>query len=358
MRIGILTFHNAHNYGAMLQCFALQQYLLHCGYIVEVIDYRPACYRKQYEPHTFSQCLRRNLFRVFKSIFYDYILYNKRCAAFNQFLLKYIKTSKEINSIPNNYDAYIVGSDQIWNPAITNGFEDTYFCNFSFVKGERKYISYAPSMELKQLSKSEEIYLKKVLSQFDAISLREDSAIPLLQPLTSKHIFQVCDPVLLGGIDIWKDMIQKRLIKSRYVIVYQIRELPDVLVLAERVAQQINGEIIILTARVDKHYTSKYQTASPLQFVNYIYYSEFVITTSFHGCAFSILFNKQFYTFRLNDNFDLRSTALLKAVGLENRMLDTIDELNITAIDYREANSKLFNIRKSSMNYLNSALSY
>lgn len=356
MKIGLLTFHNAHNYGAMLQCYALQQYLRKCGHLVDVIDYRPSFYRDQYRYRSLFQCLRWNIFHLLMGVYYNYILYNRRCSAFNDFLREYIHTTKETFVIPEHYDAYIVGSDQIWNPVITNGFHDVYFCKFFFSKDSRKYISYAPSMEIKQLSFSEKMYLQEALTQFDSISVREDSVIPLLKPLTDKTIVQVCDPVLLGGVSIWKAMTKVRLIRYPYVVIYQIRETTDAMVLAERIAHQINGRVVVLTARIDKKYETKYQAASPADFVNYIYYADFVITTSFHGCAFSILFNKSFYAFKLGDNFDARSISLLKSVGLEDRMLVPGAKISISNIDFCPVNARLQEIRKASRDYLNAAL--
>lgn len=356
MKIGILTFHNAHNYGAMLQCYALQQYLLKCGHDVEVIDYRPYFYQKQYERHTLSKCFRKNIFLFLKNIYYNYILYNLRYFAFDRFLQQYIYVSKESMCIPDYYDAYIVGSDQIWNPSITDGFQDIYFCNFNFSKGKRKYISYAPSLEIRHLTLEEKVYLKRALSKFDAISVREKFSIPLLQPLTNKVITQVCDPILLGDISLWDPMIRIRHIKYRYVLVYQIRETSDAMVLARRIANQISGKIVVLTARIDKKYDTKYQIASPSEFINYIYYADFVVTTSFHGCAFSILFNKSFYSFELGDEFDLRTTSLLQTVGLEHRMIDGIDNISISNINFDEVNSKLDKLKQESRLFLKEAL--
>ena len=109
MKIGILTFHDAHNYGAMLQCYALQQFLFKKGYNVEVIDYRPAFYQKQYHRHSLCPWIGKNPVRTMKSIYYNYYLFNKRCAAFSDFHNRhlYMSIPATRTNIPQSYDAYI-----------------------------------------------------------------------------------------------------------------------------------------------------------------------------------------------------------------------------------------------------------
>lgn len=361
MKIGILTFHNAHNYGAMLQCYALQQYLISEGYDAEVIDYRPDFYKKQYSENRFIDCLGKNPFRWFNNIYYNYYLHNKRCHSFEHFHEKYLIMSKVRNCqiIPDTYDIYIVGSDQIWNKHLLGQYIDIFFCKFNFEKNRHKYIAYAPSIETQVLTKEQNIYLKTALKNFDAISIRESEAIKLLQPLTDKTIFNVCDPTILANKTIWLPMTRNRIINKKYILVYQIRETPLATELAKRIANEINAQIVYLTARIDKKYPSRYQAASPEDFINLIYYSQFIITTSFHGCAFSVIFNKQFLTFELGDDFDSRTTSLLNNIGLSNRIIHKSDDIHddiFNKIDYSHVNQRLKKIRDNSRQFLLDAI--
>lgn len=358
MKVGILTFHNAHNYGAVLQCFALQHYLQHIGYTVEIIDYRPEFYREQYKPHTLVSCLRKNPWGMLRNIFYNYYLFNKRCKSFDDFINEYLSLSKEVtdSEIPQCYQAYIVGSDQIWNPAITNGFKDVYFCNFHFNKGGSKYIAYAPSMELGKLSLEENNFLKVNLKKMDALSVREQSLIPILESLSNKKVELVCDPTFLLDTAQWKSFMKQKSPKKPYVVLYQVRDNPAAFKLASRIASQINGKVVCLTARVDKNYPVNYQTASPRDFVNYIANAEYVVTTSFHGTAFSLIFNVPFYTLLLGDNFDSRSSSLLKMVGLENRLVFPENDVNVEPIDFTLCNVKIKELISNSKKYLERAL--
>lgn len=358
MKVGILTFHNAHNYGAVLQCFALQHYLQHIGYTVEIIDYRPEFYREQYRPHTLVSCLRKNPWAMLRNIFYHYYLFNKRCKSFDDFINKHLCLSKEVSEskIPHCYQAYIVGSDQIWNPAITNGFKDVYFCNFHFDKGRSKYIAYAPSMELNNPSFEEASFLKANLRRMDALSVREESLIPMLESLSNKKVELVCDPTFLLDATQWKGFIKERLLHKPYVVLYQVRDNPAVFDFASKIASQIKGKVVCLTARIDGKYPIDYQTAPPLNFINYIAYADYVVTTSFHGTAFSLIFNVPFYTFLLGDNFDSRSSSLLKKVGLEDRLVFPGNKVKIEPVDFTLCNAKIKELISNSKKYLERAL--
>lgn len=358
-KIGILTFHDAHNYGAMLQCYALQRFLQLEGYYVEVIDYRPPFYQNQYRLHKIFPYIGKNPWRTIRNLYYNVMMYNKRCNAFEKFHQQYIKLSAPLvnNEIPSGYDVYIIGSDQVWNPILTEGFHRIFFCDFNFEKDEKRYVSYAPSMEKHCFSKEEIDYLRNALKRFDAISIREGSMVSLLQSLTTKKIYTVLDPTLLVEQEIWNGIREECLIDRPYVILYQIRESFQVRQRAEEIASCIGGEVVELTARIDKNYPIRYQTASPADFINLFRHASYVITTSFHGTAFSLIFNRPFYTYKLGDNFDSRSASLLTSVGLEGRMVLPEDEILLNEVDFTDANKKISKLRQFSRNFLIDALS-
>ena len=358
MKVGILTFHNAHNYGAVLQCFALQHYLEEIGYDVEIIDYRPDFYSEQYKSHSILSCCGKNPVSVIKCLYYNYYLYNKRCKSFNNFINKHLKLSNCVseNNIPRDYHAYIVGSDQIWNPSITNGFRGVYFCDFPFKKGSSRYIAYAPSMELTKPSSEEINFLRDNLARMDFLSVREASLIPLIESLTNKRVDIVCDPTFLLNSLQWSAFIGPKLMNKPYVVLYQVRDNPSAFELARKIAAQIKGTVVCLTARIDKNYPVDFQTASPMDFINYIANADFVVTTSFHATAFSLIFNVSFYTMLLGDNFDDRCSSLLKMVGLEDRLVTPGRNVLIETVNFNLCNEKLSNLVINSKEYLNKSL--
>lgn len=363
MRIGILTFHCAHNYGAVLQCYATQEFLRSKGYEVEIINYRPKYLLEPYKIFKIKRILSKNPIRMLKGLIKEFILFPirfKRFCGFENFINNKLILSKVVTkeSIPSNYDVYIVGSDQVWNPKITRGFDLVYFADFPFQKGEKRYISYAASMEAKALDDDQTTFLNKNLSNFDSLSVREDVLQQLLKPLTSKPIFQVLDPVLMVPSEIWDNIPSGKKDIDKYVVVYQVRNHPDTMRIAHHIAAQIGVKVKVLVAwsQIKIHETD--QEATPEEFVNYIRNASCVVTTSFHGSAFSIIFNRPFYTIRLNDGADTRSSSLLKSIGLENRMIEANCSPVFSQIDYSSVNKKLNSLRVKSQNYLLSSLQY
>lgn len=362
MKIGILTFHCAHNYGAVLQCYAMQEFLRSKGHDVEVINYRPNYLLEPYKIFNIKRFLTKNPIRLLKSLIIEFILFPvrlKRFYGFEKFINGRLNLSEKVtrSSISPNHDIYIVGSDQIWNPKITNGFDSVFFADFPFLKDEKKYISYAASMEAKVLIDDQVAFFKKNLSNFDSLSVREDALQQLLQPLIGKPIYQVLDPVLMAPSQIWDSFSSSKKNIEKYVVVYQVRNHPDTLRIAHHIAVQIGAKVKVLVAWVNfRPVEGTNQIATPEEFVDIIRNAACVVTTSFHGTAFSVVFNRPFYTVKLNDGWDTRSQSLLTSLGLEDRIVDVTDSPQFKEIDYSLANQKLEELRCCSQGYLLNAL--
>lgn len=363
MKIGILTFHCAHNYGAVLQCYALQEVLNQFGHEVEVIDYRPQYLLEAYNIFNKKRFISKKYnFLLRKAIIEALILYTriKRYKAFNKFIINKLKLSPPINNkeIPSNYDIYVMGSDQIWNPKITNGFDDIYFGQFLFTKQNQKYITYAASMEAKCLSHQEVEFYKNRLKNFDAISVREKILAELLQPLCTSTIQSVIDPTLLVNSNIWNNIIQEpKIKKKKYVLVYQVRYNQNTIKIARNIAKQIGGVVIEVSSSISlKKIIKSKQAVSPEEFLGYIKNAAFVITTSFHGTAFSIIFKRPFYCIQLNDGNDTRSSSLLNSLGLSDRMISINENPKPDSIKYENVYKLLNNIRKQSFSFLKDSI--
>lgn len=363
MKIGILTFHCAHNYGAVLQCYALQETLKQMGHEVEVIDYRPQYLLSPYTILNKDRIISKNPLKFLKRIICEFLLLAvrlKRYKVFENFIQNNLILSSRVTkyNIPSYYDVYIMGSDQIWNPRITNGFDPVYFGLFSFQKGNRKYIAYAASMETKILDDQTKNTYKNILNNFNYISVRETQLASLLQPLTNLKINVVVDPTLLTNTITWDKFVQKPNLNKKYVLVYQVRMSNATLRIANKIAKQINADVIEITANINiKFKRNILQCESPENFVNLIKYASYIITTSFHGTVFSIIFNKPFYCIKLDDGEDTRSMCLLNSVGLNNRMINKDDNPILSEIDYEVVNNKISNLRNESINFLISSIS-
>ncbi len=363
MKIGILTFHCAHNYGAVLQCYALQETLRGMGHDVEVIDYRPYYLKKPYSWFDIHRFISKNPFKALHKSIKEIILLKsryKRYTAFENFIKYNLNLSEEVcvDKISSKYDIYIMGSDQIWNPKITHGFDPVFFGNFKFIKGKKKYIAYAASMEAKFLKDQEVKYYTKALENFDAIGVRELQLAHLLQPLTDTFIETVLDPTLLADTTIWDKIVENPNIGQKYVLLYQARINSNANRIAEEIAKQINAIVIEVTIDVSTNSNKNIlQCVSPEKFLGLIKNAACVVTVSFHGTAFSVIFKKDFYCIELGDGRDTRAQSLLSSINLENRLIKKLDSPIFSKIDYtEEIDSKLLQMRDKSVKFITNAI--
>ena len=362
MKIGILTFHCAHNYGAVLQCYATQEFLRSQGHEVEVINYRPKYLLTPYRLFDIKRFLHKNPFILLKLLVVQLLMFParyKRFRGFENFIKKRLKIGQEVtkNSIPSKCDAYIIGSDQVWNSRITKGFDPVYFADFAFKKGKKKYISYAASMEASVLNQEQSEFYSKNLGTFDAISVREYQLQKLLQPLTTKRITHVLDPTLMVPSYVWNNLSSNKPNVDKYVVVYQVACNENTLRIANHLAKQIGAKVKVLVAWLEfKTMEGTNQIATPEDFVDTIRNAACVVTTSFHGTAFSIIFRRPFYTIKLNEGWDTRSSSLLDSLGLSDRLIGIGESPIFTSIDYSIANKKLEKLQFESQNFLLSNL--
>lgn len=357
MKIGLLTFHCSQNYGATLQGYALQEVMKELGHEVETIDYRPDFL--VYPLYPKYLVATRNIPKLLEHLFYATISGLKRRKVFGRFIKQHFNLSKCINKdyIPESYDAVVIGSDQIWNLAITKG-DTKYFADFGGEKGNRKYIAYAASMEAQTLSPEKEEVCRRCIPYFDSIAVRESNLIPLIQPYTNTKLEHVVDPALLINPTVWEDMAVKPK-KEKYVLLYQVRYNKQARVFARELADQYGVELIEIacTSKVErqKGYTVLHD-ASPEEFLGWIKYATCVVTSSYHGLIFSLVFKKDFYSLHLGDGADSRSGLLLKQVGLKERDV-TLNSMPIKlSINYSGVDAIIMEKRNCSRLFLKTTL--
>lgn len=355
MKIGILTFHCAHNYGAVLQTYALQEVLKNLGHNPKIIDYRPSYLLKPYEPLNLKFSIR--LKWMLKNSVVEMQMYPRRARRHRAFV-KFIKSRLALSPyrkgmpVETDFDACVFGSDQIWNPLITGGYDDVFWGILPIEKGKKKFVSYAASMGRDVATDDERKLIRERLKNFDAISVREKSLQTLLAPLTDKEVNLVLDPTLLAPKTVW-DKLNDNVKERGYVLVYQVREDPNTIEIARHIARQLNAEVICLEAVVKwKEGQEVRPCASPEDYVSYFKHARCVVTTSFHGTAFSVIFNKPFYCLGFGDWMDGRSKSLLQTLHLEERIIDKLDRPQFSDIDYSEANEILSRLRESSERFL------
>lgn len=355
MKIGILTFHRAHNYGAVLQCFALQEILKRMGFEVEVIDYKQKFIEDVYKPFNLKVFLSRFI-RLRKDAF-SYLLHItarlERKKIYEEFLDKHITMSPPclLNNFPCYYDAVIIGSDQMWNTALTGGLDKMYWGFFSH-KYVGRVIGYAISTNIGNLSQIPRQTIQKVLCRFVALSMRE---IKLSNFINRKYhpqvsVKTVLDPTLLPDKSIWRSLVNDKFKDRQYILIYQARSYADrPNILKEKasvLADMMDCEIIDLSQGL----------YSPEDFVSAFKYARYVITTSFHAVAFSLIFNKPLYAIKLNDGHDGRYVDLLNEVGANCFLVDVDFIPEYVPVDYALINQRLNDLRQKSIRFLERSL--
>lgn len=343
MKVGILTFHRADNYGALLQTFALQTVLQNMGNEVSIIDYR--CiplendYIKFYSPYPPR---RRNkikwIFELFKrkKCLLDM---NKKRLACDKFRCLYlnleesVKSNEDRNRIGKSYGLIITGSDQIWSYVLTHGKDDWY----TFKKDDDTssvIVSYAASVgNLIRFSEHFSEYFED-LENYDYLSVRERDLQKYLSDNLKRKIYRVLDPTLLIEVDQWNSMIDiSKIPNEPYILFYEVEFHEEAYQIAKEVARIKKLPIVHFEAKLQKKSMTIYaQSSSPLEFLGLVKNACYIVTSSFHGTVFSILFKKQFLSV-LPNKVGGRITEILLDFGLEDRIVDIDKRIDTSIID-------------------------
>lgn len=363
MKIGILTFHRALNYGAFLQAYATKSFLSSKGYDVEMVDYWPKAHadyvnRRRLTANTWIGKLKQFIFHALNTP-----LFLKRRHKMNQLRRQYFgvgstplyKTGEELSQ--TNYDVVVYGSDQIWwNHAVYSSkieYDKTYWGYY--LPDKTKRIAYAPSMGIIDIREEDKDFIRKSLKNFNRLSTRETSLREALLPYTDKEIVTVLDPVFLPEKDFWTQQVLPRHIKEPYLLYYSLIPSKESYSHAVQLAKAKGLKFVEVAAKVRSFRPSPdlIQTADAIEFLSLIYHADYVVSTSFHGTAFSIIFEKQFCTIG-QGKLSGRVLSLLGQLGIPERY--TNDPLQLGEIDYEPIREKLGKLQQFSRNYLLNAI--
>lgn len=367
MKIGHLTFHASHNYGSVLQAYALSKILQKLGNEVEIINLRSQAQLDAYPVLKFRHRVLHDLFTCWL-----YPALSRRHREFERFITEVLPiTSKEyrtFDDLKNDnlcYDAYVCGGDQIWNP-ICQDFNPAYYLDFLSSDDRSLRISYSPSLGRTQFDDDTCKMLGHLLKNFDYISIREKRGADLLQRLTSKKVSVVCDPVLLLEADEWHKLAKKPKMKKPYILTYFLENNHGSKDLIEYLRRSTGYEVVELNECLRDYFRFYHHVfdASPEEFVGWFMNASFVYTNSFHGTAYATIFNKPFLSaiavdqVNAQNNNDSRKIDYLRAIGLESRLytigIPKIDE--IITLDYAASNNLRKSFRDASLAYLSNAL--
>lgn len=295
MKIGIVTFYNHSNYGAVLQAYALQN---------KIEDFNHECYHIDFNDSIEKKEINSNTSPILKLLYSNT---EKREKNFEDFRKKYINIIdfKDIKKL----DKVIVGSDQVWNPSVTN-LDSRYFLDF--VSEDKRY-SYAASFGSKIDDKYKEIF-KENLQKFNKISVRENCAKEELNELTSQNVDVVIDPVFLLPKERWELLIKDiPSIDDKYILLIMVQ---NDINLYKKWQEKAKEEGLLLKVITASYFPvigfKSWSEISVLEWLRLIYDADLVVTSSFHGFAFSIIFNKKYKVELLTGELENRNIRLLE----------------------------------------------
>ena len=377
--IGIITFHFPHNVGAVLQCVALQKKIQYMGATPYVIDYRPKYHTDMYKAirnpflGAYAHVKAFNNRGIFHSIYMYARHFISICISnlsakdtldrenkFNIFINENLNLTKRYTSNqalrmePPKCDIYICGSDQIWNSDITNGcIDDAYYLNFGneFVKR----VAYAPSAQIKS-EQLEEII--KLLKKFELISVREIDSQKQLMEAINKEISVQVDPTLLLERSEYKEF-EKDINLKGYILFYGLKtkKSQGMLRFLKKIREYTNLPVVDISAnewKISAEYRNS--TVEPGEFLGYIKNASYVVTNSFHGTVFSLMYHVPMWCF-IPSLKGTRISNLLIQLGLENRIIEKCENVDLEEkVDFTLVDERLSMLRKQAEDFLMTAI--
>lgn len=345
MKVSTITIFDSLNYGAPLQAFALQKELEKLGYETELVNYAKKKSKKyiKLNPSNVFRCLRQIVLNCL--IFVHGKEREELLFRFKSFVdsinkTKNYNTYDELLIDPPCADFFIVGSDQVWN--LSRGNRPEFF--LSFVKNSAKKVSYAASMGNYKYSENDREILNTYLKDFEKVSVREQETAKLLNEKLSIDAECNIDPVFFLSAEEWKSYAIMPNKSNKYILCYALTR-NKVMDKAIEIIRKKTGYEVIVLASQPNHFIKgdRYvYNAGPKEFLGYFANADFIVTTSFHGTAFAIIFNKPFYNFTI-DSLSARTNNLLDTFGLENRIIRRLDDLTFDVVDYQKVNNIIKN---------------
>lgn len=350
-KVGIMTLHIGDNYGALLQCYALRNVInSFSGVQADVINYDPGreypCYQDQEVQENYLEKLRK--FREFNE-------------KFNGIKEPVFFDTDDERML--QYDYYITGSDQVWNTSFSFA-KSAYFLDF--VPEGAKKIAYAPSIGMPITSpKLRRDWFEKNIPSFDWLSLREISYQGFLGEFTRKDIYSVVDPTLLLTAKDYDELCEgTKHPEGEYILLYFLKhdhKAPLLISLANMLSRKFNLKVVYSFAKVPscvfKNESETFYYSDPREFVQAVKHAKIVITNSFHGTIFSLLYHRPFFTY-LVGSMSSRVMDLLTSVGLEERIVHGYRKLtdDMLDVDFNKADEVIKNRKDDSIKYLKKAL--
>jgi hypothetical protein len=366
MKLCLLTFHRAVNYGAVLQAYATQLYLQKNGHSCIMLDFIP---NKDIYHRNISTCLQqskwnRNIatrfaYKLLK--FTDFINLQRTFDSFvarKMHLTQGFSSFAELQEALPQVDVYITGSDQVWNSEITQNHRDVF--QWQFLKDSQVRISLSSSFGKEKLNNVDMKEMQPLLKKYNHISVREKSALDILKKMGISNATWLLDPTLLIAKQSWERLCKtSRKTRKNYVLLFQLNKDLHMEEYAKNLAKQHNIRLLRISCSLH-HILKKgilVYCPPPEEWLSLFYNATYIITDSFHGTAFSINFNKQFISV-LPPKRATRLESILELTGLTDRILRDYNDYSIMdrPINYQPVNAILEQERKKADDFLKKAL--
>ena len=346
MQIKVITRHTPNNYGSLLQSIATLRVIESLGHQCEIIDYWK---RNEVGLQGILTSLQgKSLWKnsLFKRMAYVALRYpGEKIAAlrFDKMRRRYLKLTPRCYSMEEleslQADVFMTGSDQVWGPLLDGGYDEAYF--LSFVKEGIRKVSYAGSFGRTEFSDIIIASYKRLLSKYDALTVRESSAVKLLEEWGIDCGGQVLDPTLLLDSSQWSEYIEED-VKKEYVLIYEIHNNPRLDDYAKRFAAHVGLPLVRVSPTFHQLARGGRFVFCPEigTFLSYIKNARYMLTDSFHGTAFAINFHTPFLEVLPNNKTGARNQSILQLTGLEDRIVTDFNDFSLAdrQIDYAKVN--------------------
>jgi len=359
MKVGIITFHRALNYGAVLQAYALGKALRNNNIDAKILDYRNKHTENNYEIKIIYP--GSNIIGMISNLL-TFKYRNEKNNKFKQFISDYLYltdsalfTSAQLSG--TECDAYITGSDQVWNYKCSNktSFSDkSYFLDF--VKDGSKKNSYAASFGFSDIPLEYKEQYKMLLEKYNKIAVREKQGAEIIKNLLGREVPVVLDPTLLLDIYEWDNISIKYKQQEKYVLMYLMWHSPSLVAFAKKLAEENGFKLLFISDSILKRSGIRnIHSVGPREWLGLFQNAAYIVTNSFHGAAFAINFNKELFVEYLpkTSKVNSRLENILGMFGLKNRLIKYgVNEESGKMIDYKKVNKTLKEEREISMKYL------
>lgn len=352
----IITFHCVPNYGAMLQAVAMNNLFKRYFDDVKVLDYRPNCITENYRL-VYTKRIKGFISSVLNVP--TNLIKNKKFSEFMTHNMSLTSLFHDASKIEVDCDALVLGSDQIWNLEVTKGLDAVYF---GIIPGDKHFIiPYAASIGKDAINEKEKQTYKRLLSDISNIGVREKKAQSMLLNLfPEKNICVTLDPTLMLDASEWEKLEKKVSLPQKYVLVFSLNGYDKTYSTAEIIATSRNIPLIEVLGRnidfLDKRKHRKLATLGPQEFLYAIHHADCVVTDSFHGTAFSIIYRKDLRVIP-HKTRGARMIELLLSLDATNRLVINDDAIDTNKLEWNSGNDKLLEkLRNQSNRFIQNAL--